>query len=54
MAVLAQSQSCTRTYTVVEGDICDGISAAQNVSTCVRNLVIRAFFDFSVAISLQF
>lgn len=54
MAVLAQSQPCTRTYTVEEGDICDGISAAQNVSTCVRNRIIRAFSDASIAISLQF
>jgi len=27
------SPSCTRTYTVVSGDTCDGISAAQSVST---------------------
>jgi len=27
------AQSCTRSYTVEAGDICDGISAAQNVST---------------------
>jgi len=32
-SVFAQNQQCTRTYTVQEGDICDGISAAQNVST---------------------
>jgi LysM repeat protein len=31
--VLADSSNCTRTYTVVSGDICDGISRAQNVST---------------------
>ncbi|KAJ3783655.1 hypothetical protein GGU10DRAFT_360211 [Lentinula aff. detonsa] len=30
---LASAQSCTRNYTVQEGDICDSISAAQNVST---------------------
>jgi len=27
------SSNCTRTYTVVAGDICDSISAAQSVST---------------------
>jgi LysM repeat protein len=31
--VLAADTNCTRTYTVVEGDICDGISRAHNVST---------------------
>ena len=40
MVVFAQNQQCTRSYTVKAGDICDGISAAQNVSTCVHNLVI--------------
>ncbi|KAJ3997124.1 hypothetical protein F5050DRAFT_1754374 [Lentinula boryana] len=30
---LASAQSCTRSYTVQDGDICDSISAAQNVST---------------------
>lgn len=33
--VSAQSPSCTRTYTVQAGDICDSISAANNVSTWV-------------------
>jgi hypothetical protein len=32
-AVLATNANCTRTYTVVAGDICDGISRAMNVST---------------------
>jgi len=44
-SVLAQSQSCTRTHTVEEGEICDGISAANNVSTyqlAVLNPVINA------------
>jgi len=31
--VLAADANCTRTYTVAAGDICDGISRAQNVST---------------------
>ncbi|KAJ3709791.1 hypothetical protein EV361DRAFT_923388 [Lentinula raphanica] len=30
---IASAQSCTRNYTVQEGDTCDSISAAQNVST---------------------
>lgn len=30
---LAANANCTRTYTVAAGDICDGISRAQNVST---------------------
>jgi hypothetical protein len=54
MVVFAQNQQCTRTYTVKEGDICDGISAAQNVSTCVLNLIFRASANPSVAINLQF
>jgi hypothetical protein len=54
MAVFAQNQQCTRTYTVQAGDICDGISAAQHVSTCVHNLIIRASLNPSVAINLQF
>jgi len=54
MAVFAQNQQCTRTYTVQAGDICDGISAAQHVSTCVLSLIIRAFVNPSVAINLQF
>ncbi|KAF9449006.1 carbohydrate-binding module family 50 protein [Macrolepiota fuliginosa MF-IS2] len=29
----AQNTTCTRQYTVQSGDFCDGISAAQNVST---------------------
>ncbi|KIJ64104.1 carbohydrate-binding module family 50 protein [Hydnomerulius pinastri MD-312] len=33
VAQLASAQTCTRTYTIQEGDICDSISAAQNVST---------------------
>ncbi|EMD32389.1 hypothetical protein CERSUDRAFT_118748 [Gelatoporia subvermispora B] len=36
LPLLAQTsfaQTCTRTYTVQDGDICDGISAAHNVST---------------------
>jgi len=32
-SVLATSQTCTRTYTVQQGDICDSISAAQHAST---------------------
>jgi len=32
-SVLAQSASCTRTYTVKAGDFCDSISAMNNVST---------------------
>jgi len=32
-AQLVNAQSCTRNYTVQAGDICDSISAAQNVST---------------------
>jgi len=31
--IAAQVPNCDRTYTVVEGDTCDGISAAHNVST---------------------
>lgn len=31
--VLAENANCTRTYTIVAGDICDGISRAMNVST---------------------
>jgi hypothetical protein len=31
--VLAANANCTRTYTIVAGDICDGISRSQNVST---------------------
>lgn len=31
----AAATSCVRTYTVKDGDFCDAISAAQNVSTCV-------------------
>jgi LysM repeat protein len=31
--VSVSAQSCMRTYTVESGDVCDGISAAQNVST---------------------
>ena len=54
MAVFAQNQQCTRTYTVQAGDICDGISAAQHVSTCVRNIIVRAFVNPSVGINLQF
>jgi len=33
LANAVSAQSCARTYTVQAGDICDGISAAQNVST---------------------
>ncbi|KAF9218595.1 hypothetical protein BS17DRAFT_741937 [Gyrodon lividus] len=33
VAQLVSAQACTRTYTVQEGDICDGISAAHSVST---------------------
>ncbi|KAH9912227.1 uncharacterized protein B0H18DRAFT_1055133 [Fomitopsis serialis] len=33
LANAASAQSCARTYTVKAGDICDSISAAQNVST---------------------
>ena len=31
----AQVANCDRNYTVVAGDFCDGISAKENVSTCV-------------------
>lgn len=37
-AVNAQSSDCARNYTVHLGDVCDSISAAQNVSTCVFSL----------------
>jgi len=33
VAQSASAVDCTRSYTVKEGDICDGISAANNVST---------------------
>ena len=31
--LVVSAQDCTRTYTVQSGDICDNISAANNVST---------------------
>jgi len=43
--VPALAQSCSRTYTVKAGDICDSISAANNVSTyqlAVANTVINS------------
>ncbi|KAH7890358.1 hypothetical protein F5I97DRAFT_1834858 [Phlebopus sp. FC_14] len=33
VAQLVSAQTCTRSYTIQEGDICDGISAANHVST---------------------
>jgi len=33
VAQLVFAQTCTRTYTIQDGDICDSISAANNVST---------------------
>jgi len=39
------AQTCTRNYTVQIGDICDGISAAQNVSTYQLAIVNSGIID---------
>src|SRR3984885_7753301 len=45
---------CTRTYTVKEGDYCDSISAAQNVSTCVSmSLFCASFSEIAIPNSYQ-
>ena len=37
---MVNAQACARNYTVQPGDVCNKISAAQNVSTYVYNLSI--------------
>jgi len=43
--VIAADSNCTRTYTIAAGDICDGISRAQNVSTYQLAAVNSATVD---------
>ncbi|KAH7918401.1 hypothetical protein BV22DRAFT_1076251 [Leucogyrophana mollusca] len=45
VAQLAAAETCTRTYTAQEGDICDSISAAQNVSTYQLAVVNNGIID---------
>lgn len=47
----ALANGCTRQYTVKEGDICDSISAANNVSTYVSHTLF-SFFHFTRKIFL--
>jgi LysM repeat protein len=45
VAQFASAQQCTRQYTVQQGDICDSISAAQNVSTYQLAVVNEGIID---------
>ncbi|TFK61871.1 hypothetical protein BDN72DRAFT_849307 [Pluteus cervinus] len=47
MAQSAFAADCSRSYTVQDGDICDGISAAQNVSTYQLAVVNNGVIDNS-------
>ena len=45
--IMVNAQACARFYTVQQGDSCNGISAAQNVSTYVQVITcIRPFIIF--------
>lgn len=45
VAQLASANTCTRTYTAQAGDICDSISAANNVSTYQLAVVNMGIID---------
>ena len=53
MKGVALPPDCTRNYTVIAGDTCDGISAKQNVSTLVPlPLVVDVKAEFCTQISV--